>query len=310
MYKRCNQPITSFGCIAYRIVPPTDGQMPYPEFLMVQRKDSLAFVEFIRGKYVLENVSYIKQLLANMTQDETDRLQTKTFSELWKDLWMYGSNRCYMKEQHDSENKLNQLRSGYQLVDCQTQTHQWIDMNSIMAEITTCLPETEWGFPKGRRNLMESDRNCAIREFKEETGIKVNKIRVRYDKPIDEVFTGSNHVRYKHVYYIVEYIASHQDTADLSKTCNREDDSSSNGNSTSSLEIPTIASMPPWQASEIRAVQWFTYDDALKKLERSNVERRELLKRVYSVVKNNNFTHTAAQNNHVIINAEKILFEN
>ena len=28
------------------------------------------------------------------------------------------------------------------------------------------------GFPKGRRNLGESDQDCAIREFEEESGFK------------------------------------------------------------------------------------------------------------------------------------------
>ena len=30
--------------------------------------------------------------------------------------------------------------------------------------------DTEWGFPKGRRNYQEDDRKCALREFEEETG--------------------------------------------------------------------------------------------------------------------------------------------
>ena len=33
------------------------------------------------------------------------------------------------------------------------------------------MKNPEWGFPKGRRNLKERDRECAVREFSEETGL-------------------------------------------------------------------------------------------------------------------------------------------
>ena len=49
---------------------------------MVRRRDTLGFVEFMRGKYSLENIDYIKQLLQIMTRKERE-LITHTFDELW-----------------------------------------------------------------------------------------------------------------------------------------------------------------------------------------------------------------------------------
>jgi 8-oxo-dGTP pyrophosphatase MutT (NUDIX family) len=34
----------------------------------------------------------------------------------------------------------------------------------------------EWEFPKGRKNKDESDIECALREFEEETGINRDKL--------------------------------------------------------------------------------------------------------------------------------------
>ena len=57
-------------------------------FLMVRRRDTLGFVEFMRGKYSLENIDYIKQLLQIMTRKERELITTHTFDELWSKLWM------------------------------------------------------------------------------------------------------------------------------------------------------------------------------------------------------------------------------
>jgi 8-oxo-dGTP pyrophosphatase MutT (NUDIX family) len=64
---------------------------------------------------------------------------------------------------------------------------------------------TEWGFAKGRKNLNESGLECAIREFKEETGLFDDDFRIipRFN-PVAENFIGSDGVRYSHIYYLAE----------------------------------------------------------------------------------------------------------
>jgi 8-oxo-dGTP pyrophosphatase MutT (NUDIX family) len=231
---------------------------------MVQRKDSLAYVEFIRGKYKLENAGYIQQLLSNMTEEELDGIRNSEFGELWRKLWTYGSNKCYAKEQHESESKMTKLKDGYVLVDPVTKVGRTVSLDDLASPIKSCLEETEWGWPKGRRNLMESDKSCATREFREETGIRPSNIRIRFEKPVEEVFMGSNHVRYKHVYYIAEYIpnkAPHGAAQDASQEITHG-----------------------FQVSEIKSVRWFAYDDAQHKQRNSNIEKRELLKRVNNLI--------------------------
>ena len=59
------------------------------------------------------------------------------------------------------------------------------------------------GISKGRRNYLENDLDCAIREFTEETGlINKNFKIIKNILPYDEIFIGSNYKSYKHKYYL------------------------------------------------------------------------------------------------------------
>ena len=61
----------------------------------------------------------------------------------------------------------------------------------------------EWEIPKGRRNQNESNKECAIREFMEETNITDEYYDI-YDNiiPFEEEYIGSNNIKYKNIYYL------------------------------------------------------------------------------------------------------------
>ena len=54
---------------------------------MICRKDTLGFVDFMRGKYHIQDVNYIKNIIKEMTLDERERILTNSFDELWNGLW-------------------------------------------------------------------------------------------------------------------------------------------------------------------------------------------------------------------------------
>jgi len=63
----------------------------------------------------------------------------------------------------------------------------------------------EWGFPKGIKKKMETDKECAVREFKEESGYTNNDFNIISEiEPIVEEFIGTNGVKYRHIYYVAE----------------------------------------------------------------------------------------------------------
>ena len=81
VYNNCRAPITSIGVIAFRC-----GESG-PEYLMIRRRDSFGFVDFIRGKYSLHDEAYIQRIIDEMTVHEKANLMRLTFDQLWKLLW-------------------------------------------------------------------------------------------------------------------------------------------------------------------------------------------------------------------------------
>jgi 8-oxo-dGTP pyrophosphatase MutT (NUDIX family) len=253
--KRCNDPVTSCGLICYR-KRPTDDQL---EFLFVQRKDTLTFIEFMRGKYLAEDTTYLLTLFSNMATYEKERIRTMTFDQLWTDLWMgqLHPSRSNAILYTESKRRFEKLRRGFTLFerDRQTVAIENYGIDWLLDHCENRYHETEWELPKGRRQAGEMDIACAMREFYEETGISPNKIAIDYrTKPVDEIFTGMNHIRYRYIYYV----ATLKDGADF-----RYDETNKK------------------QINEIRNVAWFTLDDACIRLRDMNVERKELLKRVH-----------------------------
>ena len=246
LHRHCNHPITSYGLICFRLV---NNQIQY---IMVQRKDSLSYIEFIRGKYGLNQKMYIIKLISNMTVEERKRLMTHDFIDLWKSLWQLDKNKMFQKEFTEAKLKFDILKAGYIIKN--NISSIWFDMKYIMENTESLLEEPEWGFPKGRRNINEADYACALREFREETNLSTKYCTMLNTQPYEEVFNGTNYVRYKHVYYLAFYNA-HPNSPHV--------------------EAYNIC-------REIQNVKWMSYDDAQNKIRSINVERKELFKRVHN----------------------------
>ena len=192
-FGQCKSPITSYGLIVYRRRSPEDE----PELLMIRRKDSLGFVEFVRGKYPLTNREYILNIINEMTLREREWLKTRTFDAIWTELWGGSATFQYRGEEKTSREKYETLKNGVVTGGCT------FSLDDLLAEASTSWSETEWGFPKGRRNYQEKDMACGLREFEEETGYPKAQVSVVQNiLPYDEVFAGSNYKCYKHRYYV------------------------------------------------------------------------------------------------------------
>ena len=189
LYHQCKLPITSIGIVAFRL------KDNIPEYLMIRRKDTLGYVDFMRGKYPLNNEVYLDTIVNEMTIEEKKRIMTTTFDELWKDLWGDFVGIQYRGEEKISREKYNSLKAGIKI------GHREYDLKTILKRSNTDWIDAEWGFPKGRRNYQEKDLTCALREFEEETGYNKGSVNIVQNViPYEEVFTGSNLKSYKHKY--------------------------------------------------------------------------------------------------------------
>ena len=239
LYKDCIHPIMSYGIICYKV---EDNEIKY---IMIQRKDSLSFMEFIRGKYNINEKHYIIKLINCMTYTERNMIYTKTFDEIWVYAWCHNPTTVFKHTKEYIESK---------------QKFEFLLSNNIINiyYITSNILEQEWGFPKGRKKIKEQDIDCAIREFGEETGLQKNDIDIKNIEPFEEIFFGTNNILYKHLYFIAK-INKKDSTLYINNNC---------------LE----------QIREIRSLKWCNYDEVINNIKIHNTERKELFKRADQLI--------------------------
>ena len=274
VFRQCVEPVSSYGVLVFRWISkkdkwpqqaefcqgnktPTGISNLIPEVLMIQRKDSLGFMDIMRGKYRINDPEYIAKQLRGMTIKERDRLLNDDFDEIWNDLWGGDSetSQRYAHNKHISKDKLCQLRSG---VECSQGTK--FTLTDLLRQEPALYETPEWGFPKGRRDLHESDIRCAYRELWEETGnLEKDLFKVINVAPFIEQFYGSNNIHYRHTYYISQYVGN-------SMICFDEK------NNEMTREIGNIA--------------WKGLDEALILLRPENVEKRGILIQLANLLRN------------------------
>lgn len=237
----CPSPVISCGIIVTRVI---DNCL---EFLLVRRRNSLSFIEFIRGKYDIYKEEYIKSLLLNMTQEEHRLLSSMNFKELWSYAWntdIDNTPTSHVDEYIRSDEKFNRIVPKIQTFLKENKSN-WI--------------EPEWGFPKGRRNRGESDFVCAKREFYEETNLDENDYNIIREFPVfEETFIGSNGIPYTHYYYVAFLKKSRHDVHKDANT---------------------------FMKSEIGDIKWMKYDEAILNIRPTNPEKRNVLTRIHKRVK-------------------------
>lgn len=143
VYGKCKFPIMSIGIVAFRY-----GDRGR-EYLLIRRKDTLGYVDFMRGKYSLNDRDHMQSLIDEMSMDEKKRLLKYDFDHLWRELWGGKIGMKYRNEENVSRDKSNTLKDG-------VPTHDFpCDLEQLINASTTSWKEPEWGFPKGRRNYLE-----------------------------------------------------------------------------------------------------------------------------------------------------------
>jgi len=244
VYNNCRAPITSIGVIAFRC-----GETG-PEFLMIRRRDSFGFVDFVRGKYSLNDEAYIQRIIDEMTMTEKSNLMRLTFEQLWRLLWgEYTRGSQYKNEEHVSFEKYRQVLGGIRTKDGRVKTlQQFID------ESTTQWTETEWGFPKGRRNYNEKDLPCALRECLEETGYDITAENVIQNiAPFEEIFMGSDMKCYKQKYFLA--------MVDLDKKPKKAHD-----------------------IMEVGLMKWMSFDECIQAIRPYNLEKIRIVRKINNIL--------------------------
>jgi len=241
-FHNCKLPITSYGIILFQH---SDEGL---KFLMIRRKDSFGYIDFMRGKYSPYNIEQIQQSIDEMSINEKTRILNEPFDNLWKIMWGDNNGTQYKSEEHTSSKKYDLIKNGI-LID-----NKYITLTDIVSNSKTTWTETEWEFPKGRRNIQEKDLDCAVREFEEETGFSRKDIIIVDNLlPFEEMYIGSNHKSYKHKYFLA-----------YMKNCDN--------------------SMINYQKTEVSKLDWKTVEECLKCIRPYNLEKKQLISNINKVL--------------------------
>jgi len=247
IFHQCKLPITSYGIVAFR------SSERGLEFLMIRRKDSFGYIDFIRGKYSSQNIEQIQEKVDEMSISEKEKILTHSFEQLWKMLWGYTSKTQYRAEEGASAKKFEAIKNGIYV------NNEFVTLEDIVKRSNTTWAETEWEFPKGRRNFQEKDLDCSLREFEEETGYRQSDVCIIENVlPFEELIIGSNHKSYKHKYYL-GYMKN-TPHGDLSN----------------------------FQKSEVSKIEWKTIDECLASIRCYNMEKKKIISNVNKMLQTYN----------------------
>ena len=218
-------------------------------FLMIRRKHSLGFLEFMRGRYEIRDYQSITKLFKLMTQEEIDIVSKSDFQTIWDSIWSKTAFlKIYEEEYKHSYEKFTTLKSKYK-------EENILGLSYYTNNVSPDWVTPEWGFPKGRRANFEKNYDCALREFKEETGYDPEDHEVvDCVQPLKEVFKGTNNVTYKHLYYL-SYLKS-TDKKPYIDTDNKE----------------------------VGDIRWLTYSEAMSLIRPYHVEKKKVLNDVFHFI--------------------------
>ena len=194
-FSNCRKPLVSHGIITYR-----ENSANQYEYLLVCRKHTFGFIDFMRGKYAINNKNHIKDIINEMTNEEKNSIREKPFIDIWLELWGSQSNTYFVNEKIFANEKFNLLAKGIVIND------DFYNTKSLLDECSMDWKTPEWGFPKGRKNFKECGKDCALREWSEETGYKNEDVELIDNiATFDEVVIGSNYQSYKDSYYLGKF---------------------------------------------------------------------------------------------------------
>ena len=219
-------------------------------FLLIQRRNSLQYVNFIRGKYDI-NIDSVIKLLESITEYELDLIKTYDFDYLWNNLWK--DNVIYIINEYEIISQKEECQIDYkkEYVQPKIKFNKIKENYNIIDNINIKYQFNEWGFPKGRREPYESNIVCAIREFQEETLIHYKNFNVINKNNIIESTTGTDGLDYISNYYIGIF---------------------KNNNLNNKLSF------------EVGAVNFFTLDKALNILRPYHIQKKKILIRIHNII--------------------------
>lgn len=260
------------------------------EILLIKKRYSYHYFSFVMGHYKKTDVEYILYLFDNMSYSEKIDILSMQFSQMWYRIWLNNPEKSYnITEIYTNTNfsytplanrySPSEINKIYRERKSRFEKNFLVDNGEKLRSIITHSADSEilWEMPKGGKNdpvnnVYETNIDCAIREFYEETSINSSKFRILYNvKPLVDSYIDEDTI-YKTVFYIAALTPGNENL------------------------VPKIDFRHFEQITEVEQIRWVT----LAEIKFFNLQKPafERLNRLYKVIitlykKNNKMTATS-----------------
>jgi len=161
-----------------------------PEVLIVHKRFTYAYSDFVCGFYDETNMSTVQKLLNEMSAEELVDVYSLNFRHMWYKVWLKAEGEMIFAKK--------QMKFYSNFVNNPEKQAQF---KSMIEKTRRPHGDPLWEFPKGRKRDRESELLCAVREFTEET-----RIDKRCYFLYDDVFRYTSFVqdgcRYNYKFYL------------------------------------------------------------------------------------------------------------
>jgi 8-oxo-dGTP pyrophosphatase MutT (NUDIX family) len=185
------------------------------EILLIKKRYTYHFFELVMAHYKKGDTKYIKHMFDNMSYSEKMDIMSMQFSRMWHRIYFSDPERFYnivdvYKNANFANTPIEQRHSESEQYKIYIEKKNKFEKSFLKdggKKIRTLINQSIdskviWEMPKGGKNANESNIECAIREFYEETSIKSSKYMILYDvPPLVDSFVD-NDIIYKTVYYM------------------------------------------------------------------------------------------------------------
>ncbi len=149
------------------------------EVIMIKKRYTYHFMEFVSGRYKKNDDKYLTKLLSNMTYQEKILILGMKFEDMWRKIWLNSPEEKYLASPKKG-NAPGYFRKKAKFDSCFVKD-SGIRIKNLIYNGTNA--EAPWEMPKGHRKSHEKKTDAAIREFKEETNIAYSRYTILWHEP-------------------------------------------------------------------------------------------------------------------------------
>lgn len=206
----------------------TDNKL---KILLVKKRHTYNYISFVFGKYKVRDRKRLAYLFNGMTIQEKIDILSFNFDIIWYKIWLTFPETIIknkiifdmtdIKSISNTWNKIRHFRNRFKcdinkkniktsdIIFYNAQKNKYNSLISVDGSryLKSLIKNTKngkliWEIPKGRKEKNETSIDCAIREFREETGIVMNFYNILYNiNPVLEYYVSDN-CGYKHNYFV------------------------------------------------------------------------------------------------------------